>query len=312
MTKYWVIAPYDSTKAEVFDEAWHYDLRNGTIAVGWRQLGDVSKLDQSQLRARYKEVFGDTRMLAKDCNTIWRFHHEISPGDVVVARRGTKKVVAIGTVKGAAFYDEKRGKERVAELSDDFYPNFIQVDWEAKEIEFDKIKFSWYTMYEMPEERYRELMGPAPPEGPGEEFVLEKHLEDFLVANFGTIFKGELELYVDPEGNKGQQYPIVGEDGKEIGRIDILAKEGGTSSFVVIELKKGRESDTVVGQILRYMGWIKENLCDQRQDVRGLIICKDQDERLRYALKVLPGNVGVKFYSVSFRLSDYPGTGDRC
>jgi hypothetical protein len=305
-----VIAPYDSTKAEVFDAAWQYDLRNRTIAIGWRQLGDVSSLDEFQLRARYREVFGETRMLARDCNTIWRFHHEMSAGDVLVARRGTKKVVGIGTVKGPAFYDEKRAKERVPEPTDDFYPSFVPVEWEAKELEFDKIKFSRYTMYEIPEERYRELVGPAPPEGPGEEFVLEKHLEDFLVANFGTIFKGELELYVDPEGNKGgQQYPIVGEDGKEIGRIDILAKERGTGSFVVIELKKGRESDTVVGQILRYMGWVKENLCDQGQPVQGLMICKDEDERLRYALKMLSGNVRIKFYTVSFRLSDRPGTG---
>jgi restriction system protein len=310
MTKYWVIAPCDSTKPEVFDKVWGYDRRNETIAIGWHELGDVSKMSQSQLRARYKEVFGDTRMLARDCNTLWRFHHEISPGDVVVARRGTKKVVGIGTVKGPAFYDEKRGSERVAHPTEYSYPNFIPVNWEAKEIGFDNIRFSRYTMYEIPEERYRELIGPAPPEGPGEEFVLEKHLEDFLVANFGTIFKGEFELYVDPEGNKGQQYPTVGENGKEIGYIDILARERGTGSFVVIELKKGRESDTVVGQILRYMGWVKENLCEQGQDVRGLVICKDEDERLRYALKALPGNVGVKFYRVSFRLSDRPNTGD--
>lgn len=312
MTRYWVIAPYDSTKAEVFDKAWDYDLRNGTIALGWHQLGDVSRLDESQLRQRYGDVYGETRMLARDCNSIWRFYHEISPGDVVVARRGTKKVVGIGTVKGPALYDELKAKERVGHFTDDFYPNFISVQWEAKEIEFDRIEFSFYTIYEIPEERYRELIRTEPDDRPREEFVLEKHLEDFMVANFDTIFRGELELYVepgDPEGNRGQQYPIVGEDGKEIGRIDILAKERRTGSFVVIELKKGRESDRVVGQILRYMGWVQENLCDQGQKVRGLVICKDEDERLRYALKALPGNVSVKFYSVSFLLGDQPRTG---
>lgn len=35
MTRYWVIAPYDSTRPEVFDKAWAYDLTNGTIALGW-------------------------------------------------------------------------------------------------------------------------------------------------------------------------------------------------------------------------------------------------------------------------------------
>jgi RecB family endonuclease NucS len=30
--------------------------------------------------------------------------------------------------------------------------------------------------------------------------------------------------------------------------------------FVVVETKKGKESDKVVGQIQRYMGWVKRNL----------------------------------------------------
>jgi restriction system protein len=309
MTRFWVIAPYDSTKGEVFDRAWDYDVRNSTIAVGWRQLGDVSRLDESQLRQRYGDVYGKTPMLARDCNSIWRFYHEISPGDVVVARRGTKKVVGIGTVTGPPFYDEVRAKERVGHLTDDFYPNFISVHWQAKEIQFDSIEFSFYTMYEISEERYGEVVGTPPHDWPTEEFVLEKHLQDFMVANFDKIFRGELDLYVDPEGNKGTEYPIVGDDGREIGRIDILAKERTTPSFVVIELKKGRESDKVVGQVLRYMGWVQENLCDHGQGVRGLVICKDDDERLRYALKALPGSVTVKFYRVSFGLSDRPAAG---
>ena len=39
----------------------------------------------------------------------------------------------------------------------------------------------------------------------------------------------------------------------EVGTIDILADEPDTNSLVVIELKKGRESDKVVGQTLRYI-----------------------------------------------------------
>ena len=59
---------------------------------------------------------------------------------------------------------------------------------------------------------------------------------------------------------------------------------------MVIELKKGRSSDVVVGQILRYMGWVKEHLAvdDYDQyDVRGIIISKEKDDRLEYALKML-------------------------
>jgi restriction system protein len=308
MTRYWVISPYDLTKTNVWQRAWEYDLQNGTIAIGWRELGDVSRMDKSELRVKFSQVYPEGKATTRDCNTIWRFYHEIAPDDVIVARRGTKKVVGIGFVTGRAFYHERRGKERVGNLTDDYYPNLIPVKWEARSTDFPNIEFSYYTMYELPEERYKELIGPLP-EPPKEEFVLEKYLEDFIVTNFPTVFKGELELWVDPEApdrRTGKQYVAVGKDGTEIGKIDILAKERSTGSYVVIELKKGRESDQVVGQTLRYMGWVQDNLCQQGEGVKGLIICKDADERLRYALKPLPGNVSVRFYDVSFRLSDHP------
>ena len=93
-------------------------------------------------------------------------------------------------------------------------------------------------------------------------------------------------------------------DGKVIGYIDILAKEPSTNAFWIIELKKGRESDQVVGQVLRYMGWVQENLCQMGEHVRGLIICKEVDERLTYALKMVQDKVKVKLYHVDFHLSD--------
>src|SRR2546423_1159668 len=87
------------------------------------------------------------------------------------------------------------------------------------------------------------------------EFVFEKYLEEFIVNNFDKVLEGRLRLYEDPkEDANGQQYRTA------VGRIDILATEPKTKSLVVIELKKGRSSDHVVGQIARYMGWVSENL----------------------------------------------------
>ena len=116
------------------------------------------------------------------------------------------------------------------------------------------------------------------------EFVMEKYLEEFIEENFDKIdFGAKLELYQDEE-NTGRQYPTP------VGNIDLLAMDRNKKEFVVIELKKGRSSDVVVGQILRYMGWVKEHLAvdDYDQyDVRGIIISKEKDDRLEYALKML-------------------------
>ena len=97
------------------------------------------------------------------------------------------------------------------------------------------------------------------------------------------------------QGRDGRQYPT------SVGNIDILAREPATGSYVVIELKKGQQSDRVVGQITRYMGWVRDNLCEGEEDVRGLIICKDVDERLMCALRVVP-NIKVRCYRMSFEL----------
>lgn len=306
MTRYWVIAPYHSEQKHVFEQVWQYDLENGVIAIGWRLLGEVAHLSEDQLKARHKEVYGD-KGLTSTVNTVWRFYHEIEPGDIVIARRGRKTIAAVGTVTAGAFYSEEMGRKRVGNLTDNVYPNFIRVQWQddKREIGFGRIVFPMQTMCEISEEKYRSLMeGEPPPEEEDEgeieqpaEFVLEKYLEDFIVTNFAGIFKGRLQLYRDPEGNIGRQYSTG-----EIGTIDILAKEPATNCYVVIELKKGRESDVVVGQTLRYMGWVQENLCVEGQGVKGLVICKERDARLSYALKMIP-NVELYFYKVHFELT---------
>jgi hypothetical protein len=73
----------------------------------------------------------------------------------------------------------------------------------------------------------------------------------------------------------------------------------------VIELKKGRESDKVIGQTLRYIGWVKENLCKAGQNVKGMIICRESDMRMSYAL-MATSNIAVKYYHVDFKLGDVP------
>lgn len=87
-----------------------------------------------------------------------------------------------------------------------------------------------------------------------------------------------------------------------MGPIDILAVEPDSGSFVVIELKKGRPSDQVVGQILRYMGWVKKNLCKNGQEVKSLVICQEPDPKLSYAIE-MTNNISVRYYKVSFTLN---------
>lgn len=127
-------------------------------------------------------------------------------------------------------------------------------------------------------------------------FALEKHLEDFLVANWSNTILGSGYDIFEEEGEKvGQQYPT------DTGYIDILAVSKDRNELLVLELKKGRASDVVVGQIQRYMGYVKDELAEPGQSVKGIIIALEDDVKLRRALSV---TVGIDFYryEVSFKL----------
>ena len=73
-----------------------------------------------------------------------------------------------------------------------------------------------------------------------------------------------------------------------------------TVTFVVFELKLDRGPDAAIGQIARYMGWVKHNLAGERS-VRGVIVARTLDEKLRYAASVIP-NITLFEYNVSFTL----------
>jgi len=68
-----------------------------------------------------------------------------------------------------------------------------------------------------------------------------------------------------------------------------------------VELKKGRASDSVIGQVQRYMGYVKEELAKEGQTVEGVIIALEDDLRIRRALAVAP-NIRFYRYQISFRL----------
>ncbi len=127
-------------------------------------------------------------------------------------------------------------------------------------------------------------------------FALEKHLEDFLVHNWSQTSLGQhYNIYEEDGELAGQQYP------SDTGPIDILAISKDKKALLVVELKKGRASDVVVGQIQRYMGYVLEELAEEGQSVRGVIIALEDDTRIRRALKVA-SNIDFYLYQVSFKL----------
>ena len=127
-------------------------------------------------------------------------------------------------------------------------------------------------------------------------FAMEKHLEDFLIKNWSNTPLGKTHDIFKENGNLiGQQYQT------DTGYIDILAISKDKKELLVVELKKGRASDAVVGQILTYMGYISSDLAEPDQIVRGCIIALEDDLRIKNALKITP-SIDFYRYEVSFNL----------
>ena len=130
----------------------------------------------------------------------------------------------------------------------------------------------------------------------------EAEVRDFIAECIQKGQMGTLSLY---QGIQGVEF-----DTKEVGRIDLLCTDQ-QGNFIVVEIKKDRSGDKVVGQIQRYMGWVKEHLAGDK-DVRGIIVLRkheddyDADKQLlyvNYAIKTNP-NISVKFYKMSLSLTD--------
>jgi hypothetical protein len=129
-------------------------------------------------------------------------------------------------------------------------------------------------------------------DGSSKEFAFERDLNNYLAKNLESLEKG-LKLY-QVEGFDGIEFPAGG--GR---RSDILAVDA-QGEFVVVELKVSRGYDRTVGQILRYMGWVKANLAEGKA-VHGIIVASDITEDLKLAASQIPG-VRLVEYEISFKL----------
>ena len=128
------------------------------------------------------------------------------------------------------------------------------------------------------------------------EFALEEQLEEFLVENWGSTELGKnYEIFQVDGETIGQQYYT------DVGEIDILAISKDKKSLLVIELKRGRASDKVVGQCLRYMGFVKSQVAESTQTVHGMIIAHEDDAKIKHALSVTQ-NIEFYTYKIDFQL----------
>lgn len=125
------------------------------------------------------------------------------------------------------------------------------------------------------------------------EETLEALLEEMILRE-GGAFGRSLRMFESLDGLYGRQLAIPG-----IGRIDLLLEDLDTQELIVIELKRDRSTDEVVGQLCRYLGWVRQNLAKGNQKVSGIICVHRSSEKLRLAVSAVSG-IEIFEYTLSF------------
>lgn len=235
------------------------------------------------------------------CGALWTVAKGIQNGDIVLCPNGYGSYL-VGEISGN--YSYQPGSVLPHRRMVRWYSNAIERGIMSESLRNSTGSIGTVsTITKFAEEIERLIVGNAPPsliatdesvEDPS-VFALEKHLEDFLVHNWEHTELGKnYDIFKDEE-SFGQQYQT------ETGPIDILAISKDKKHLLVVELKKGRASDVVVGQILRYMGCVQEELAEENQTVKGVIIAMEDDQKIRRAL-AMASNIEFYRYQVSFKL----------
>lgn len=236
------------------------------------------------------------------CGALWTVSKGIKAGDIVLCPDGTGRY-RVGEVTGG--YSYKPGEILFHRRPVRWLDQSIDRADMSQELKRSTGSIGTVSNITGYHEEIVKLLGGAPVSIPaaGAEvvedlaaFAMEKHLEDFLVKNWGQTDLGkEYDIYEEEGERVGQQFAT------DTGPLDILAISKDKKSLLVVELKKGRASDAVVGQTLRYMGYVQDVLAEDDQTVRGVIIALEDDKSIRRALAMVP-NISFYRYQISFKL----------
>lgn len=236
------------------------------------------------------------------CGTVYMVCHYLQNGDIVLCPNGSGSYM-VGEIEGNYYYQP--GQDLPHRRKVKWYPTLIERANMTDALRHSSGAIGTYCDITKYAEEIESLIGGYRPPTlistditieDASEFALEKHLEEFLVQNWPQTELGKkYDIYAEEGELVGQQYPT------DTGNIDILAISKDKKILLVVELKKGRASDNVVGQVQRYMGYVKEVLAESNQHVHGIIIALEDDLKIKRALAVA-SNIEFYRYQVNFKL----------
>lgn len=170
-------------------------LNKNRIAVGWVKMGDLSILasDREAFKAKVAEVYPEFKpgAIPNSAGQLFRFVHEMKPGDWVAYPSKRDRKIHLGQVIGPYQYDPK---------TEPGYPNAREVKWYRS---IPRTQFSQGALYEI---------GSA--------------LSLFQIKNYSDEFRSAIEgkVFILPPVSQDESVAAVAEDIEENTRVYVLKK----------------------------------------------------------------------------------------
>jgi restriction system protein len=277
-----------------------YDVREdlaGSLPDHWKEFN-------AQWLPRLLPVHKNKIAAGLAAANLWTVSKGIAIGDIVLSPTGTSNELMAGEVTSDYHYVPEGPLHHRRSVR--WFPGVIKRDELSNDLRGSLGSGGTVVRLERHAEEILRAIGDVPPVETlfstdktvedATQFAMEKYLEEFLIDNWANTDLGkEFDIYSENDEQVGRQFPT------DTGPMDILAISKDKTKLLVVELKRGRASDSVVGQVQRYMGYVVEVLAEANQEVHGVIIALEDDLKIQRALKVTR-NIEFYRYIINFKL----------
>lgn len=116
-TRYWIYSPY---------EAWDEQYNGGIITIGRDYLGDPMQYStRNDMQTKMLECGTEkyTTTYKNASLEVWQFVHDMKPGDIIIAKKGTRHVIGRGVITSEFIYDDSKPVD---------YKYYRQIKWTHK------------------------------------------------------------------------------------------------------------------------------------------------------------------------------------
>lgn len=103
--RYWIYAPGEGSS--MWEEFYDKEI----MGIGWDKLGDLKQYPTKEsMKNKMKEIYGEEYSYKNAGHLTWQFANELKIDDVIIVKKGLKKIIGRGIVTSDYIFDDSRNE----------------------------------------------------------------------------------------------------------------------------------------------------------------------------------------------------------